>query len=92
MATRYCGKVKIGCTYRDRENDYRCTMSAGGKRIGVEYVGAPRHLTHAVDSPKAYDDAAHAALSFASSEGKLDERDLDFTDSGYRIRRASGRR
>jgi hypothetical protein len=32
-------------------------------------ICAPARLAHAVDSEKAYDDVAHAALSFANAEG-----------------------
>ena len=39
MATRTCGKVKIQCAYRDASDDYRCTLSVGGKKRGVQYVG-----------------------------------------------------
>ncbi len=89
MATRVCGRVKINCVYRDRTSDYQCSLSVNGQRRGTEFVGIPRSLQVAVDSPKAYDDTAHAALSFALSEGKISEDELDLTDSGYRIQRGT---
>ncbi len=87
MATRTCGKVKIQCTYRDASDDYRCVLSVGGKKRGVQYVGAPAHKTMPVDSPKAYSAAAHAALSFATDEGMVDAGECEHTDSGFRLRR-----
>lgn len=53
---------------RNRNGDYKVTLSSGGKRK-VIYVGAPAFLSHAVDSPKAYDEAFRAAISFADYEG-----------------------
>jgi len=91
MAIRKCGRVKISCTYRERENDYRCVFSVNGKKQGVEYVGVPRSLSHAVDSPQAYSDAAKAAISFAVNDGKLDESDLEWGDSGPRLMRPKRR-
>lgn len=90
MATRTSGNTKISCTWRDRENDYKCALSVGGKRRGVQYVGAPRHLTAAVDSPSAYTDAARAAVSFALNDGMLDDSEVDWGESGPRIN--AGRR
>ncbi len=92
MAIRKSGQVKIHCTYRDRENDYRCALSVHGKKRGVEYVGVPRSLSHAVDSPQAYSDAVRAALSFALDDGKIEESDLDWGESGPRIMRPKKRK
>lgn len=79
MAIRYSGATKIICKlvpapHMPHGEQYRCTISRDGKRVGVQFVGIPAHLTHAIDSPKAYDAAAHAALSFALDEGMIDER------------------
>ena len=92
MATRSCGKVNIACTYRDRQNDYRCALSVGGQRRGVVFVGAPAHLRHAVDSPAAYDEAAHAAISFGLADGLIGESECDYTESGHRVQRGTGKR
>lgn len=82
-ATRYSGELKITLTYRDPpkgmypNGDYRATItwpwrhglpSRGPKSRITVYVGAPKHLRHAVDSPDAFDEAAHAAISFAAEE------------------------
>ncbi len=64
MAKRYCGRLVIQLSYRDKAQDYWCTVSRAGERVGSVDVGAPAHLAVAVDSPEAYDNAAHAALSF----------------------------
>lgn len=95
MATRYCGEVKINIKLVETtlipSEMYKCSLSVKGKSRGVEYVGVPAYLTHAIDSPKAYDDAAHAAISFALDEGKVTENDCWFTPSGNDIRRRKGR-
>lgn len=91
MAIRKCGKVKINCLYRDASDDYRCALSVGGARRGVVYVGTPRHLTHAVDSEKAYSDTAKAAISFALDEGKISDGELEYGDSGPRLQRPKRR-
>jgi hypothetical protein len=69
---------------------YKCTLSVGGRKSATEYVGAPKHLMYDLDSPAAYDEAAHAALSFAIDERKIDASDCDFSDSqlGFRISRS----
>jgi hypothetical protein len=86
-AKRYCGGLTLRLTYRDRENDYRCFIAAPGAWTTI-YVGSPAVLRHAVDSPEAFDDAAHAALSFAADEGReFVERLAAYTDSGWDIRR-----
>lgn len=75
MAVRYSGDVKITLKYRERENDYRATLTwpsgRGGYHRHTVHVGVPAHITKAVDSPDAYDEAAHAALSFANDEWSL---------------------
>lgn len=83
---RYCGRVKILVLYTENEQ-YRCTFVVNGRRVGTEVVKAPASATYAVDSPQAYDDVAHAALSFAVEEGTIDESDCDFNDRGFRVRR-----
>ena len=50
---------------------YVVHISRGGKKLGTQHVGAPASLSHAVDSSKAYDEAAHAAISF--SDGDVQE-------------------
>ncbi len=69
MATRYSGELTIRLTYRDESGDYHCTVSRAGVHVGSVDVGSPALLQYAVDSPHAYDCAAHAALSFLSDEG-----------------------
>jgi len=103
MAIRYCGSVKIDCKlvpakHMPHGEQYKCTISFGKAGVvSVQHVGLPAHLTEAIDSPKAYDDAARAALSFATSEDTAlgtwcdyNDSGLDYTDSGYAIRRSLG--
>ncbi len=89
MATRVCGRVKVNVTWVDRDNQYRCALSVGGKRRGTQYVGAPASMRQAVDSAAAYDSAARAAVSFALSDGMISDSDCDFTDAGPNISRSS---
>jgi hypothetical protein len=96
MAIRYCGSVKIDCKLipalgRPHGEQYKCNISLGGLHIGTQYVGLPAHLTHAIDSAKAYDEAAHAALSFASDEDERISDECDYTDTDYAIRRSLDR-
>lgn len=82
MAKRYSGDVSMRVTYRDVNDDYKVTMSSGGKRH-TEYIFGPaqRSKLIAVDSAQAYDEAAHAALSFSSFGNP------EYTDRGFRITR-----
>lgn len=105
MATRYSGDLTITLTYRDPpkgmspNGDYRATISwparsrlTGGRHRHTVYVGVPAHLQHGVDSPTAFDDAAHAAISFASEEvPEIGERAALGTD-GWLISRNVARK
>ena len=96
MATRKCGRVTIRCSLvpapgMPHGEQYKCVLSVGGVVRSTQYVGLPAHLSHAIDSPRAYSDAAHAAVTFALDEGKLSDSDVDFTDSGYRLQRPKRR-
>jgi hypothetical protein len=92
MATRSSGRAKVSCNYRDRQGDYACHISVGGQRVCTEYVGRPRSSHLAADSAEAYDDAARAAISFATSDGKLDESDVAWGDRGPVVARGPRRR
>lgn len=90
MAKRYCGHWIINVKYSDRWDEYLCSIvhDADPHRVVTSVsVKPPAHLTQAVDSAQAYDDTAHAALSFVTADEKISESELDFTDSGFRIRR-----
>lgn len=92
MATRYSGSVKVTLLWKDRENQYRCVVKVPGERAKVIWVGAPAHLTVGVDSPKAYDSTARAALSFADDEGLpvSNHADTDAMGQGWAISRKKG--
>ena len=69
MATRYSGNLRISVLFDDR-GDYRAGVT-DGKRRWRGRVGAPAAgfgTGVAFDSPRAYDDVARAALSFADNE------------------------
>jgi len=69
---RYSGELRIRVTYLEPglgkglgpHGGYRCFVKAPGISTTVT-VSAPKFLTHAVDSPEAFDDAARAAIAFA---------------------------
>jgi hypothetical protein len=71
MAIRYCGRVKIDCKLipaltSSHGEQYKCNISIGGKKVATQYVGIPVYIGRSIDSPLSYDEAAHAALSFAT--------------------------
>ena len=90
MATRYSGSVKVTLLWKDRETQYRCVVKVPGERAKVIWVGAPAHLTVGVDSPKAYDSTARAALSFADDEGLEVSNHADHDGSSWAISRKKG--
>lgn len=67
-ARRFSGRLKIELNFNDRTNQYKARLCpvVKGERCETVFVGPPRHLTRAVDSPRAFDDTARAAISFAS--------------------------
>ena len=81
-ALRYSGQIRIRITYLEpwgagtpapagrstRVNgEYRCFLQANGARVTI-HVDTPAYLLCAVDSPEAFDGAAHAAIAFAEDE------------------------
>jgi len=91
MALRYSGSLTIRVVWNDRGH-YDASISRKGRNLWSGTIGEPRHLRVAVDSPEAYDDTAHAALSFADSEGADVFRSADHTGSGWHIARKPGGR
>lgn len=69
MAFRYSGSLVVRCLWIDRTAHYECVISRKGRHVTTQHVNPSKHLTHAVDSPVAYDAAARAALAFAEHEG-----------------------
>lgn len=91
MAKRYSGNLQINVTY-DPHNFYRVSVSQGGKRLwGGRVSPAPSGFGPGIayDSPRAYDEIAGSALSFADDEVGGIGDDADFKDdgTGYLIRR-----
>lgn len=97
-ATRYSGFLTIKCRMDDFD-DVHCTVSHGKNVIGRVKTRPPRsgvtdpktRRRVADDSAVAFDQYAHAALSFVS-DSDADEADMieslaDFTDSGYHVSR-----
>lgn len=94
MAKRYSGDISGTVTYRDpkfgsrnRNGDYKVTLSSrsGGKKTII--VGAPAFLSEAVDSSAAYDDTFRAAVAFAEDEGWSAQPDYKRDGSGIRVTR-----
>jgi hypothetical protein len=69
--------------------EYRCAIRSTDHKaiVCTIVVGAPAVLSHAVDSPEAFDDAARAALSFADVDWPVAENAAT-TDSGWHIGRS----
>jgi len=92
MAKRYSGNLQISVVYDDK-NHYRTAVSRGGKLLWRGVVNpAPAGFGPGVayDSPKAYDEIASSALSFADHEvgGVGDDAEYDEDLTGYLIRRS----
>lgn len=92
MAKRYSGNLQISVVYDDK-NHYRTAVSRGGKLLWrgiVNPAAAGFGPGVAYDSPKAYDEIASSALSFADHEvgGIGDEAEVDENLTGWLIRRA----
>jgi hypothetical protein len=92
MAKRYSGSLQISVVYDDK-NHYRTAVSQGGKLLWrgiVKPALAGFGPGVAYDSPKAYDEVASSALSFADHEvgGLGDDAEYDDAMTGYLIRRA----
>jgi hypothetical protein len=97
-ATRYSGFLTIKCRMDDFD-DVHCTVSHGKNVIGRVKTRPPRsgvtdpktRRRVADDSAVAFDQYAHAALSFVSDsdaeEADMIESLAEFTDSGYAISR-----
>ncbi len=87
MATRYCGTAAIKVVWKDDLNAYVGRIfdptKTSEERSYRFQVRAPAVLEEAVDTPSAYDKAAHAACAFAQQD------DYDFffdsDESGYKI-------
>jgi hypothetical protein len=102
MASRYSGDVAVTLQWSDERQQYLSKVtwpdrSSSSKRkrkrkSRVIYVGAPGVLSEAVDSSAAYDEAAAAAISFASEEDPEVSQLADYTDRGLFIGRKRARR
>lgn len=75
MAVRYSGDVVVRVVWSDRYACWKCGVSTPGRRVSIEVGRAPddREL---VDSPRAYDSAARAAISFADAAPRPGGRDF----------------
>lgn len=89
MAVRYSGRVRVNILWDDRLDAYRATVLVPGFGSHHMTIGAPKHLTRAVDSPAAYDQAAGAAISFADDFRELAE--VNRTGTGWHITRSPSR-
>lgn len=64
---RFSGNLKMELSFNDRSNQYKVRVcpKVRGEKCATVFVRPPRALERAVDSPRAYDQAARAAISFA---------------------------
>jgi hypothetical protein len=88
-ATRYSGRTTVNVKLDDKfvpggRQGYACTVSCGKSRTKF---GVTTPITMAVDSPKAFDEVAMSAITFALDDKTIDDDDVDWTDSGVKIRR-----
>lgn len=84
MAKRYSGLATVTVTYDDRRGDYKASVAIGKRNVWSGRIGEPKSRTVAVDSPSAYDDVAHAALSFAvDEEPDLAGAGIEYDRDGY---------
>ena len=88
------GRLKIAVSYIDRTNEYKVKLCpvVKGERCDTQYVGAPAagsRSVHgkrlAVDDPRAFRQAAGAAISF-SNEDIQSYADYGSRQAGWRIR------
>ena len=86
MAERFSGDLKINVRLDDRLG-YFASVSRGGRLLWRGRMGWPPAGRGALDSPKAYDEAAHAALSFANDEVRGLGASAETDDMGWKIRR-----
>ena len=91
MAKRYSGDLTITVAWDDRHSNYRTTVARKGRNVWSGRVGPPRSYEYKVDSEKAYDEAAHAAISFADNErsGIGEHAEMD-PNGQWKIRRVKG--
>lgn len=72
---------------------YRCYLITTENKVPERetiIVGAPTFLSHAVDSPRAFDEAAKAALAFACNDSTIDwSAYAAFDDDGYFVSRSA---
>lgn len=89
MAKRYSGRAVVSVVWDDRLDGYKAAVSFDGRRIWSGAIGAPRAGHGAVDSSRAYDGAAKAALSFANQDTGGDPLDTEaaHTGSGWHVGR-----
>ena len=81
-AVRYSGNLTVRVTYLESylagdkcpanrstrpHGEHRCFVKSPDRSVTI-IVGAPGVLSHSADSPKAFDEAAQAAIAFASHE------------------------
>jgi hypothetical protein len=88
MAVRYSGKLKISVRYDDRGFD-QAVVSAPGERSWTGKIGPARagRQGSGYDSPKAYDEVAASAISFANHARPWVGDLAEWTSSGVKIRR-----
>lgn len=89
MATRYCGDLVVRLAWDDEKGGWPCSIRESNKPgSGVAYrvlVRPPAVLECPVDSARAYDEAARAAVAFMVDDGEKCRRGMSSrtTAAGY---------
>lgn len=93
MARRYCGSAIVTFRYDDR-GDFPASVAIDGRKVWAGRLPPPAAGSGAgvaCDHASAYDQVAHAVLSFASQERpELADEGLecDAAGAGWKIRRS----
>ena len=81
---RYCGQYRIDLELTD--DGYDALVFLNRRLLYTCALGIPEGIS--VDSPEAFDSAAHAAMSFFANESAFFDEDLtEPTLTGWHIRR-----
>lgn len=78
------GGLTVNIKYNDRGYYVAKVCSRTERACERVVVGEPKHLRFAVDSPRAYHDAAHAAISFSKLS---DHAAFNRKGSGFALRK-----
>lgn len=85
-ARRICGGYSLRIKLLDSDR-YNVSISQRGRRVTTFEVVPPASSPVALDHATAFDQAAHAAMSFFSVEETFDDAAAETSETGWLIRR-----